>query len=83
VEAAGAVGIDLGQPALDRGVDVLVAVGEDELTALDLLADLDQGLVESVEAGLAEEPGLEQAAGVGDASGDVKWGELEVDLERA
>ena len=30
VEPAGAVRVDLAEPALDRGVDVLVAVGEDE-----------------------------------------------------
>ena len=83
VEPGGALGVQLGRPPLDRGVNVLVGVGEDEPATLDLPPDLDQGPLQAGELGLAEKARLDQAAGVGDAAGDVVGRQLEVDLQRA
>ena len=83
MEPRGALRVQLGRAPLDRGVNILVGVGEDELAALDLAPDLDQRPLQPGELRLAEKAGLDQAAGMGDAAGDVVGRQLEVDLERA
>jgi hypothetical protein len=73
---------DLGQPPLDRGVDVLVRVRKLKGAGVELALDPPQAALDRPERGGLEDPGRGQAARVGDAARDVEGIELVVDRER-
>src|SRR5579859_5857989 len=73
---------DLGQPALDHGVNVLIGVDEIEIARVELALDAPQSTLDRGKLGGLDDPGRGQATGVGDAAGDVIRIEIEVDLER-
>jgi hypothetical protein len=77
----GACRRELGEPALDRGVDVLIAFVELERSGLQLVADDGETLLDGAEVGRRDEPGGFQSARVGNAAGDVIRIELEVGLQ--
>jgi hypothetical protein len=75
-------GRDLGQPALDRGVDVLVCRREFERALVELSLDSAQPALNGRQLGGGDDIcGLEPAR-VGEAARDVVGVELEVDSER-
>ena len=73
---------DLGQPALNGGVDVLVAFAELELAIVQLTLDATQATLDQREARPGQKACREESAGVRDAAGDVKRVELEIRLQR-
>ena len=73
---------DLGQPPLDRGVDVLVRVGQLELAVLQLTLDAAEAALDGRQLRTADDSGDGKPARVRDAAGDVVGVELEVDLQR-
>jgi hypothetical protein len=73
---------DLGQPPLDRGVDVLVRIGQVELAALQLTLDAAESALDGRQLRTADDSGGGKPARVGNAAGDVVGVELEVDLQR-
>jgi len=73
---------DLSQPSLDRGVDVLVRVGQLELAALQLTLDSAKAAFDGRQLRASDDSGGGKPARVRDAAGDVIGVELEVDLER-
>jgi len=79
---SGAGGRDLGQPALDRRVDVLVGLAEFELAFVELALDAAKAALDQREARPGKQARREQTACVRDAAGDVKRVQLEVRLQR-
>jgi hypothetical protein len=79
---SGACGRDLGQPALDRGVDVLVGLAELELAFVQLTLDAAKAALDQREARPGQKTRGGKAARVRDAAGDVKRIELEISLQR-
>ena len=79
---SGAGGSELGQPALDGGVDVLVGFAELELAAVELALDAAEAALDGCELRLRDDAGRGQAARVRDAAGDVERVQLEISLER-
>ena len=73
---------DLGQPPLDRGVDVLVRVRQLELAVLQLTLDAAKAALDGRQLRTSDDSGGGKPARMRDAAGDVIWVELEVDLER-
>ena len=73
---------ELGQPALDRRVDVFVCVFEIELTGVELPLDPPEAALDRGELRFGQKARGGEPASVGDAPGDVERVELEVDLER-
>jgi hypothetical protein len=73
---------DLGESPLDRGVDVLVGRGELERAVVQLAADSAQAALDSRQLRAGKNAGGLQAAGVGNAPGDVVRVQLEVDCQR-
>jgi hypothetical protein len=73
---------DLGQPSLDRGVDVLVRVGQLELAVLQLTRDAAKATFDGRQLRTSDDSGGGKPARVRDAAGDVVRVELEVDLQR-
>ncbi len=73
---------DLGQPSLDRGVDVLVCVGKLELAALQLTLDAAKAAFDRRQLRASDDSGGGKPARVRDAARDVVGVELEVDFER-
>jgi hypothetical protein len=71
----------LGEPALNCRVDVLVRLPEDEAAVLDLRRNLAQPALGGLELLLAEKTGGTQAASVGDRTGDVVGSQINVDFE--
>lgn len=72
----------LGEPPLDRGVDVLVRVGDLERAGVELALDAPQAALDRSELGGLQDSGRGQATRVRNAARDVEGVELEVDLER-
>ena len=79
---SGAGGGDLGQPALDRGVDVLVGLAELELTFVQLALDAAKAALDQREARPGEKTRGGKPTRVGDAAGDVERIQLEISLQR-
>jgi hypothetical protein len=75
-------GRDLGQPPLDRGVDVLVGVGEREFAFVELASDPPKTSLDGCQLSLRNKLRRRQAASVGDAAGDVERIEVVIGLER-
>jgi hypothetical protein len=73
---------DLGQPPLNRGVDVLVRVGQLELAVLQLTLDAAKATFDGRQLRTGDDSGGGKPARVRDAAGDVVRVELEVDLQR-
>ncbi len=73
---------DLGQPPLDRGMDVLVRVGQLELAVLQLTLDAAEAALDGRQLRTSDDSGGGKPARVRDAAGDVVGVELEVDLQR-
>ena len=73
---------DLGQPAFDCRVDVLVGLAELELALVQLVLDAAKSTFDQREARPGQEPCGEQTACVRDAAGDVKRVQLEIRLQR-
>ena len=73
---------DLGQPPLDRGVDVLVRIGQLELAVLQLTLDAAEAAFDGGQLRTSDDSGGGKPARVRDAAGDVVGVELEVDLQR-
>ena len=78
----GSGGIDLRQTALDRGVDVLVAVEKLERPVIELSLHLPKTPLDGAQLRGLEDPCRGEAARVRDAAGDVERVQLEVDAER-
>ncbi len=72
----------LREPALDRGVDVLIRGYELELAFVELPLDPAQPPLDRRELGWSDDAGGGQAARVSDAAGEIERIELEVDLQR-
>ena len=70
----------LGEPALNCRVDVLVRLLEGEAAVLDLRRDLAQPLLGGLELFLAEKTGGAQATSVGNRTGDVVGSQVNVDF---
>ena len=73
---------DLGQPPLDRHVDVLVGVLEGEALPLELGGDLVEAVAQLLELGVVEDAGGVQGAGVGARLAHVVGGQPPVEVER-
>ena len=73
---------ELGEPALDGGVDVFVCLFEIELTRVELALDPPQAALDGGQLGPGQEACRGEAACVSDAPGDVERIQLEVDLQR-
>ena len=82
VELAPGRADQLGQAALDRAVDVLVAVAEGERARLQLPRDLGQAVEQELALPLLQHPGRDQAAHVGPAPGHVLAPQPPVDGQR-
>jgi hypothetical protein len=78
----GAGWCELGQPALDRRVDVLVGLLEIELTGVELPFDPPETALDRGQPGLRQKARRREPARVGDAPRDVERIELEIDLQR-
>jgi hypothetical protein len=70
----------LGEPALNCRVDVLVRLLEGEAAVLDLRRDLAQPLLGGLELLFAEKTGGAQATSVGNRTGDVVGSQVNVDF---
>ena len=68
----GAGGRDLGEPPLDRGMDVLIGVEELERAGSELFADASQPPLDSSQLCGGDDAGGSEAARVRDAAGDVE-----------
>ena len=75
-------GRDLGEPAFDCGVDVLVGVEELELAGIELFADASQSPLDRGQLCGGDDAGGSQAACVRDAAGDVEGVQLEICVQR-
>jgi hypothetical protein len=73
---------DLGEPALDRGVDVLVGIDESKGSRVQLLADTAQPSLDGGQLPGGDDPGGSKPARVRDAARDVKGIKLVVGVER-
>jgi hypothetical protein len=78
VEAAAHLRTKLRQPALDRGVDVLVRRPEVELVVHELVRDPAQAVLDRVQLRLVEQSGRVQSPRVRDGTGDVVEREFDV-----
>jgi hypothetical protein len=78
----GAGGRDLGEPALDCGVDVLIRVEELEGTCIELFADTSQPPLDRSQLCGGDDAGGSEAARVRDAARDVEGVQLEVGVKR-
>jgi hypothetical protein len=83
VELAADGADELGQPALDRHVDVFVAALEAERVRLELLADALEPAAQATPLGRRQELGAHQRLHVRQAALDVVRPELAIDRERA
>ena len=72
---------ELGQPALDRRVDVLVGLLEIELTGVELPFDPPETALDRGQPGLRQKARRREPARVGDAPRDIERIELEIDLQ--
>jgi hypothetical protein len=72
---------ELGQTALDCGVDVFVGLFEIELTGVELALDPPEPPLDRGQLCFRQKACRGKAARVGDAPGDVERIELEVDLQ--
>jgi hypothetical protein len=72
---------ELGQTALDGGVDVFVGLFEIELTGVELALDPPESAFDRGQLCFGQKACRAKAARVGDAPGDVERIELEVDLQ--
>ena len=75
-------GSQLGQPALDGGVDVLVGLAKLELFTIQLLLDAAKAPLDRGELRLRDDARRGEATRVREAAGDVEWVQLEVGLQR-
>ena len=73
---------NLGQPPLDRRVDVLVRVEKRKLAGLKLFVDAAQSSLDGCQLCGRDDAGRGEPARVRDAAGDVKRVELEIRIER-
>ena len=73
--------VQFGDPALHRGVDVLVAGGEFEAAVPELGLSLVQGRKDAVALGRGEKPNLAQHLGMGPGASDVGLKQPPVELE--
>ena len=73
---------DLGQPPLDRHVDVLVAAGEREIPELELGRDAVEPVEQRGELVVVEDPGRPQRPGVGPRLPHVVGGQAPVEAQR-
>ena len=73
---------DLGEPALDRGVNVLIRRSELELGLVELALDAAQTALDGVQLRCRDQLCRGEASGMGDAAGDVVRVELVVELQR-
>ena len=71
----------LGQPALDGGVNVFVRLFEVELAGVQLALDAPETALDRCELRFGKEAGRRQPASVGDAARDVERIKLEIDLQ--
>jgi hypothetical protein len=72
---------DLGQPSLDRRMDVLVGFEERERPGIELLADAPEPPLDRGQLRGGDDAGSGEAARMGDAAGDVKGVELVIGVE--
>jgi hypothetical protein len=72
---------ELGEPALDRSVDVLVGLFEFELTGVELALDPPEAALDRRQLRPGQKACRRKAARVGDAPRDVERIELEVDFQ--
>ena len=72
---------DLGQAALDRGVDVLIAVEKRERAVIELPLHLPKTSLDAAQLRRLDDGGRREAARVRDAACDVIRIQLEVDAE--
>jgi len=72
---------DLGQPPLDRGVNVLVGIEECKGAGIELFVDAPQASRDRCQLRRGDDPGGSQPSCVGDAAGDVKGVKLVVGVE--
>jgi hypothetical protein len=72
---------DLGQPPLDRGVNVLVGIEECEGAGIELFVDAPQTSPDRCQLRGGDDSGGSQPSCVGDATGDVKGVELVIGVE--
>ena len=73
---------DLGYSPLDRRVDVLIRVEEDELARLQLALDSSKRPLDGGQLRFRQESRRRQATAVRDAPGNVERVKLEIHLER-
>ena len=83
VQPGAGVADELGQPALDGHVHVLVGVGRDEGAGLDLAADGGEAGLDGLELGRAQDAGAPQRPRVRDGALDVLGPEAPVERQRA
>ena len=83
VESRAGVADELGEPALDRHVHVLVGVGRDEGAGLDLAADGGEAVLHGLELGRAQDAGAAQRPRVRHRALDVLGPEAPVERQRA
>jgi hypothetical protein len=72
---------DLGQPPLDRGVNVLVGIEECEGAGIELFVDAPQTSPDRCQLRGGDDSGGSQPSCVGDATSDVKGVELVIGVE--
>jgi hypothetical protein len=78
----GTGGGDLGEPPLDRGVDVLIGVEELERAGIELFADASQATLDRLQLCGRDDARGSEAARMRDAARDVEGVQLEVGIQR-